>query len=105
MAAIVTLTIIGTAVAVSIFAMWAQGQFVGQAYPKRVVRYAAFFIVAGGIAYGCLLGVFAMDKSALLQWLKIGWIAGSAITGIVALQQVHKINSEKNISDDGKSDM
>lgn len=81
------LAFIAITVGYPIFYMWSAGKFVGQKPAPKRAKAVTLGIATLGIGYSTLLAVQQTGFGDLLSLLLAALVAGSGITGIVALQE------------------
>lgn len=86
---------IAVSVGLNVAWMWANNQFVGQRSPPAWLRGVLVLALSLGVGYCALLGVVGLildnrDEAGLWNLIvitaKIGWIAGSCVAAVIALQ-------------------
>lgn len=68
-------------------AMYACGQFVGQKAPHPLIKIAVMLAVGLGLLMAVGSAGLAMRRDGMeaSEWLMLAWMAGSALTGQIAL--------------------
>ncbi|MER9458176.1 hypothetical protein [Mesorhizobium sp. M0478] len=85
-----TLAFIAVAISLPLAAMYAAGQFVGQKPPPAFLKLAVTLAVGAGLLMavaGALLSA-RQGGMSLRDWFLLAWVAGSALTGQVALLEL-----------------
>jgi branched-subunit amino acid permease len=91
------MSVILTGVSIPLLAMWASGSFVGQRAISQPWKFAVSLLVGVGLLF--LLGdALAQAREGGIdyeEWLRLAWMAGSAMAGQVALLQALNDKREK----------
>ena len=82
-----TIALLSIAVGIPVSAMYASGQFVGQKPPPAFLKIAVTLVVGSGL-FSAVVGAMLYTRTGgitVSEWVMLAWIAGSALTGQVAL--------------------
>ncbi|QKC92319.1 hypothetical protein EB230_30985 [Mesorhizobium sp. NZP2234] len=85
-----TIGLLIIAVSIPIAAMYACGQFVGQKAPHALFKMAVMLAVGLGL-FSAVVGAMLYARAGgmtVSEWVMLAWVAGSAVTGQVALQEL-----------------
>lgn len=85
-----TIGLLIIAVGIPIAAMYAGGQFVGQRPPNALFKMAVMLAVGLGLI-SAVVGAMLYARTGgmtVSEWVMLAWVAGSALTGQIALLEL-----------------
>ena len=92
---ILSLMLVG--IAIPIFAMWGQGQFVGQRQAPAWAQIGILAVIGLALIFGGLRVIASFGPVRdYFDWLQIAWIAGAGVAGFIALEEGMSLRKSKD---------